>query len=252
MMLVEIIRGKRSGDAAVALALDFTSRIRKTPILVNDARFFYTNRCIIPYLNEGIRMVGEGVAPALIENSARHAGMPVGPLQLIDETSIDLALSIAKATRAALGDAYQDDDVDAVLATLAKAGRYGRKAKAGFYAYDKGGRRLGLWSGLNESWPGQSPPPQLVRDRLLYVQALEAVRAFEAGVLTDLREGDVGAVLGWGFAPWSGGPFSWLDIVTAERAVTECGTLEDRFGPRFKVPETLLRMAAAGTGFRDQ
>ncbi|MCY3879780.1 MAG: 3-hydroxyacyl-CoA dehydrogenase NAD-binding domain-containing protein [Rhodobacteraceae bacterium] len=252
MMLVEIIRGKRSGDAAVALALDFTSRIRKTPILVNDARFFYTNRCIIPYLNEGIRMVGEGVAPALIENSARHAGMPVGPLQLIDETSIDLALSIAKATRAALGDAYQDDDVDAVLATLAKAGRYGRKAKAGFYTYDKGGRRLGLWSGLNESWPGQSPPPQLVRDRLLYVQALEAVRAFEAGVLTDLREGDVGAVLGWGFAPWSGGPFSWLDIVTAERAVTECGTLEDRFGPRFKVPETLLRMAAAGTGFRDQ
>ncbi|MCU0855078.1 MAG: 3-hydroxyacyl-CoA dehydrogenase NAD-binding domain-containing protein, partial [Rhodobacteraceae bacterium] len=115
MMLVEIIRGRETGDRAVAKALDYVRQIRKTPIVVNDARFFYANRCIIPYINEGIRMVGEGVEPALIENAAKRLGFPVGPLQLVDETSIDLGVKIAKATKAAMGAAYPDDAVDAVL-----------------------------------------------------------------------------------------------------------------------------------------
>ena len=115
MMLVEVIRGSRTGDRAVARAIDFVRAIRKVPIIVNDARFFYANRCIIPYINEGMRMVGEGIVPALVENAARLIGMPVGPLQLVDETSIDLAASIAAATRAALGDDYLDRDVDRII-----------------------------------------------------------------------------------------------------------------------------------------
>src|SRR5690606_38017580 len=133
MALVEIIKGKETGPRAVAKALDFVRQIRKTPIVVNDARFFYANRCIIPYINEGIRMVAEGVSPVLVENAAKMMGMPLGPLQLVDETSIDLGVKIARATRAAMGDAYPDGAVDKVIFKLAEQGRLGRKAKAGFY-----------------------------------------------------------------------------------------------------------------------
>ncbi|MBA4352211.1 MAG: 3-hydroxyacyl-CoA dehydrogenase, partial [Rhodobacter sp.] len=217
MMLVEIIRGKQTGDVAVAKALDYVRQIRKTPIVVNDARFFYANRCIIPYINEGIRMLAEGVEPSLVENAAKLVGMPLGPLQLVDETSIDLGVKIAKATKAAMGDAYPDGAVDAVLFWMADQGRLGKKSNAGFYAYDAGGKREGLWDGLAAHYPVAADQPDLttVQHRLLMAQVLEAVRALEDGVLTDIREGDVGAILGWGFAPWSGGPFGWLDIIGA-------------------------------------
>ncbi len=250
MMLVEIIRGRETGDVAVARALDFVRQIRKTPIVVNDARFFYANRCIIPYINEGLRMVAEGVEPALIENAAKLLGFPVGPLQLVDETSIDLGVKIAKATKAAMGAAYPDGAVDAVLFAMADRGRLGRKANAGFYAYDDRGGRLGLWDGLAALWPGAEAQPDLseVQQRLIMVQALEAVRALEEGVLTDIREGDVGAILGWGFAPWSGGPFSWLDIIGAGKAVEICERLAAK-GARFEAPDLLREMAAKGQSF---
>ena len=132
MMLVEIIKGKETGDRAVAKALDYVRQIRKTPIVVNDARFFYANRCIIPYINEGIRMVSEGIAPALVDNAARMLGFPVGPLQLVDETSIDLGAKIARATKAAMGNAYPDGAVDDVIFWMEGGGRIGQKAKAGF------------------------------------------------------------------------------------------------------------------------
>ena len=251
MMLVEIIRGKQTGDVAVAKALDFARQIRKTPIVVNDARFFYANRCIIPYINEGIRMVAEGVEPALIENAAKLVGMPLGPLQLVDETSIDLGVKIARATKAAMGDAYPDGAVDDVLFWMADQGRMGKKANAGFYAYDEAGKRLGLWQDLAAKYPVADVQPDLtdVQHRLLMAQVLEAVRALEDGVLTDIREGDVGAILGWGFAPWSGGPFSWLDIIGAPRAVEICDGLTKRHGERFTTPALLRDMAAKGTGF---
>jgi 3-hydroxyacyl-CoA dehydrogenase/enoyl-CoA hydratase/3-hydroxybutyryl-CoA epimerase len=251
MMLVEIIRGKSTGDRAVAKALDFVRQIRKTPIVVNDARFFYANRCIIPYINEGIRMVAEGVAPALVENAAKLVGMPLGPLQLVDETSIDLGVKIAKATRAAIGDAYPDGAVDAVIFAMADQGRLGKKTKAGFYAYGGDGTRLGLWDGLAKTYPRAPMQPDLedVQHRLLMAQTLEAVRALEEGVLTDIREGDVGAILGWGFAPWSGGPFSWLDIIGADKAVAICDYLAKQHGPRFAAPDLLRDMAAKGHSF---
>ncbi len=251
MMLVEIIRGKETRDRAVAKALDFVRQIRKTPIVVNDARFFYANRCIIPYINEGIRMVGEGVTPALIENAAKLVGMPLGPLQLVDETSIDLGVKIATATRAALGSEYPDDPVDEVLFWMAGQGRLGRKAKAGFYAYDEKGERQGLWGGLTARYPCAADQPELliVQHRLLFSQVLEAVRALETRVLTDVREGDVGAILGWGFAPWSGGPFGWLDMLGAPYAAERAAELAAAFGPRFAPPLLLREMAEKGQSF---
>jgi 3-hydroxyacyl-CoA dehydrogenase / enoyl-CoA hydratase / 3-hydroxybutyryl-CoA epimerase len=251
MNLVEIIRGEKTGDIAVAKALDFVRQIRKTPIVVNDARFFYANRCIIPYINEGIRMVAEGVEPALIENAAKLVGMPLGPLQLVDETSIDLGVKIARATKAAMGADYPDEAVDHVLFWMADQGRLGKKSSAGFYAYSDKGERLGLWTGLAPKYPLDKLQPSLtdVQHRLLFAQVLEAVRALEEGVLTDIREGDVGAILGWGFAPWSGGPFSWLDIISAGKAVEICRGLTAQFGPRFHAPALLREMAEKGETF---
>ncbi|PZO64777.1 MAG: 3-hydroxyacyl-CoA dehydrogenase [Paracoccus denitrificans] len=254
MMLVEIIRGKKTGDRAVAKALDFVRQIRKTPIVVNDERFFYANRCIIPYINEGIRMVAEGVSPTLIENAAKMMGMPLGPLQLVDETSIDLGVKIAKATRAAMGNAYPDGAVDEVLFAMADQGRLGRKSKAGFYDYDEAGKRTGFWSGLLDAYPRDEDQPELTeaQHRLMFIQALEAVRALEQGVLTDIREGDVGAILGWGFAPWTGGPFSWLDMLGAPRAVEIAEGLAKRHGERFEPPQLLRDMAAKDEHFYDR
>lgn len=198
-------------------------------------------------------MVGEGVAPALIENAARRVGMPLGPLQLVDETSIDLGVKIARATRAAMGDAYPDGAVDDVIFALADQGRMGRKAQAGFYDYDAAGKRLGLWPDLQKTWPirADQPSAREVEERLLFIQALEAVRALEQGVLTDIREGDVGAILGWGFAPWSGGPFGWLDMLGASYAVERCDALAAAHGPRFAPPDLLRKMAQDGRAFYD-
>ncbi|WP_400082562.1 3-hydroxyacyl-CoA dehydrogenase NAD-binding domain-containing protein [Yoonia sp. R78084] len=251
MLLVEIIKGKETGNVAVAKALDYVRQIKKTPIVVNDERFFYANRCIIPYINEGIRMVKEGVEPALIENAAKLVGMPLGPLQLVDETSVDLGVKIAKATKAAMGDAYPDGEVDEVLFWMFDQNRLGRKSNAGFYSYDDKGKRLGLWDGLAAQYPVADEQPDLttVQHRLLFAQVLEAVRALEEGVLEDIREGDVGAILGWGFAPWSGGPFSWLDIIGAPYAAERCDQLTEEFGARFTTPALLREMADKGQEF---
>ncbi len=254
MMLVEIIKGKQTGDRAVAKALDFVRQIRKTPIVVNDARFFYANRCIIPYINEGIRMVKEGVAPALIENAAKLVGMPLGPLQLVDETSIDLGAKIARATKAAMGDAYPDEAVDEVIFWMEEQGRLGRKSAAGFYDYDDKGKRQGLSEVVAAQYPQAEDQPDLidVQHRLLFAQSLEAVRALEDGVLMDIREGDVGAILGWGFAPWSGGPLSWLDMIGAPYAAERCDALVAAYGERFACPDLLREMADKDQSFYER
>ena len=251
MRLVEIIRGKQTNDTAVAKALDFVRQIKKTPIVVNDARFFYANRCIIPYINEGIRMVSEGIPPSMVNNAAQMLGFPVGPIQLVDETSIDLGAKIARATKAAMGQNYPDDCVDEVIFWMEKIGRLGRKSKAGFFDYDDKGKRTGYWSGLKEKYPYSTNQPSLldVQHRLMFVQVLEAVRALEEGVLMDIREGDVGAILGWGFAPWSGGPLSWLDILGTAYATERCEELCSIYGNRFKPPSLLIEMGKTGEEF---
>ena len=251
MLLVEIIKGKDTGDVAVAKALDYVRQIKKTPIVVNDARFFYANRCIIPYINEGIRLAAEGVDLPLVENAAKMLGFPLGPLQLVDETSIDLGVKIAKATKAAMGDAYPDAAVDEVLFWMFDQGRLGKKSGSGFYTYDEKGKRGALWDGFVAEFPNADVQPDLdeVQHRLMMAQVLEAVRALEEGVLEDIREGDVGAILGWGFAPWSGGPFSWLDMIGAAKAVEICDNLSATHGPRFETPNLLRELAEAGETF---
>ena len=251
MFLVEIIKGKETGDRAVAKALDYVRQIRKTPIVVNDARFFYCNRCIIPYVNEGARMITEGVTPALIDNAARQLGFPVGPIQLTDETSIDLGAKIARATKAAMGDAYPESPADDLIFWMEEQGRLGRKANAGFFDYDDKGKRQGYWKGMQEKYPLADEQPDLieVQERLMFAQVLEAVRALEEGVLMDIREGDVGAILAWGFAPWSGGPLSWLDIIGTPYAAERCDQLSEKYGERFACPPLLREMAEKGQTF---
>ena len=251
MDLVEVIRGARTGDDAVGRALDLVSAIRKTPIIVRDARFFYANRCIIPYTLETAGLLVEGVAPARIEQAALGAGMPLGCLQLIDETSIELGVQILEASRRALGNLHQQHPGEEVFVRMAvQEHRLGRKAGAGFYDY-KDGRRTRLWHGLSRIWPASKPQPDVSRlsERLLAIQAVEAVRALEDGVLEDIREGDVGAVLGWGFAPWSGGPFSWLDGMGTSQACRILQRLAECHGERFAPPPILKRLARSGTSF---
>ncbi|SFT81133.1 3-hydroxyacyl-CoA dehydrogenase NAD-binding domain-containing protein [Sedimentitalea nanhaiensis] len=251
MLLVEIIKGRETGPRAVAKALDYVRQIRKTPIVVNDARFFYCNRCIIPYGNEAARMVTEGVAPVLIDHAAQQLGFPVGPIQLGDETSIDLAAKITRATKEAMGNDYPASEADDLVFWMEDLGRLGRKSKAGYFDYDDKGKRLGYWKGIHDKYPLAEEQPDLieVQERLMFAQVLEAVRALEEGVVEDIREADVGAILAWGFAPWSGGPLSWLDILGAPYAAERCDQLEAKFGERFKCPALLREMAEKNQTF---
>jgi len=252
MMLVEIIKGEKTGDLAVAKALDFVRQIKKTPIVVNDARFFYANRCIIPYLNEAMIMVSEGVNPSLIENAAKQMGMPVAPLQLTDETSLELGHRIMSATKAQMGESYVGTGADDVITTLYESeGRAGRKNGKGFYDYDEKGKRTMLWPDLAAHFPVSEEQPDFeeIKNRLLLAQVLEAVRAKEEDVLVDIREGDVGAILGWGFAPWSGGPPSWIDLTGPQEVVAICDALKAKYGERFEAPALLREIASNGETF---
>ena len=254
MLLVEIIKGEKTETRAVAKALDFVRQIKKTPIVVNDARFFYANRCIIPYLNEGLRMITEGIPPSIIESAAKQLGFPLGPIQLVDETSIELGAKIARATKAAMGALYPNEQIDKILFWMEQEGRLGRKAGAGFFNYNEKGKREGFWKGLEEKYPLSTTIPTFedVQHRLMFIQALEAVRALEEGVLMDIREGDVGAILGWGFAPWSGGPLSWLDILGTRYAAERCQALYETYGPRFECPPLLADMGKNNEAFYER
>jgi len=196
-------------------------------------------------------MITEGVAPVLIDNAARQLGFPVGPIQLGDETSIDLATKIMRATKEAMGNAYPASEADDLIVWMEDKGRLGRKAKAGYFDYDENGKRIGYWKGIHDKYPLAEEQPELseVQDRLMFAQVLEAVRALEEGVLEDIREGDVGAVLAWGFARWTGGPFAWLDMLGAEYAAARCDALEAKFGERFACPPLLREMAEKGESF---
>jgi 3-hydroxyacyl-CoA dehydrogenase/enoyl-CoA hydratase/3-hydroxybutyryl-CoA epimerase len=252
MMLVEIILGKQTGDAALALALDYVRAIRKTPIVVNDSRGFYTSRVVGTYLREGHLMLGEGIPPAMIENVARMAGMPVGPLALNDEVAVDLAWKILKATEKEAPQAV-DPRQKALLAEMVETrGRLGRKNGKGFYDYpDKGPKKL--WPGLAELQPQRLDPDTIdiaeMKHRLLGMQALETARCFEENVLTDVREADVGSILGFGFAPFSGGTLSYIDMMGTKRFVALCEALAKKYGPRFAPSKLLIEMAAKGETF---
>ncbi len=251
MPLVEIIRGKQTSDETLAKAMDFVQQIKKTPIVVNDSRGFYTSRFCGAYINEGTTMLLDGVAPALIENGARMAGMPVGPLSLLDEVSIDLSYHIREQTKKDLGDAYKPQSGEAVTTLFfEKLDRVGRKSGKGMYEYPEGGKKF-LWPGLTDHFPvaAEQPSVEEVKKRLLYAQALDAARCMEEGVLTDPADGDVGAMLGLGFPPYTGGPLSLIDTVGVKNFVAECDRMAEMYGERFTPPKLLVEMAAKGESF---
>jgi 3-hydroxyacyl-CoA dehydrogenase/enoyl-CoA hydratase/3-hydroxybutyryl-CoA epimerase len=253
MMLVEIIMGKQTGERALAVALDYVRAIKKTPIVVNDARGFFANRCVGAYLLEGHLMLAEGVPPAMIENVARMAGMPVGPLSLNDEVGIDLALRVYNATRAQVGEHAVNAAQGRFLSEMVEArGRLGRKNGRGFYDYPENGPKR-LWPELKDLQATQLDPDTLdiaeLKARFLVAQALEAARTVEEGVVTDPREADVGSILGFGFAPFTGGALSYIDGMGAKAFVALAEQLAGKHGERFTPPKILRDMAEGGGTF---
>lgn len=253
MMLVEVILGEKTGEAAIAKSLDYIMKIKKTPIVVNDGRGFYTSRCFGTYVAEGMAMLEEGYAPALIDNIGRMTGMPRGPLEMHDDVALDLSVKIAKQTALDLGDKYQPLPGSQIVQKMVEElGRYGRKNGMGFYDYDQKPKKI--WAGLAELAPVKinDSTPELVEDqkqRLLYRQAVEVARCWEEGVIDDPREADVGAILAWGFAPWTGGPITMIDQTGLKAFVAQADDYAARYGDRFKVPQLLRDMAAKGETF---
>jgi 3-hydroxyacyl-CoA dehydrogenase/enoyl-CoA hydratase/3-hydroxybutyryl-CoA epimerase len=255
MMLTEVILGRKSGDAALARALDFVRAIRKTPIVVNDSRGFYTSRVVGTYIAEGHLMLLEGVPAAMVENVARMAGMPVGPLALNDETALDLSLKIMAATRKDLGEeAVPPAEWEMIDDMVTRRGRLGRKNGKGFYDYpDSPSGKKRLWPELRQLHPPTADPDAIdigeLKQRFLVRQALETARCFEEGVITDVREADVGSILGFGFAPFTGGTLSYIDGMGVPAFVALCQKLAKKHGPRFAPSRLLKRMAKEGTTF---
>ena len=255
MMLVEIILGHNTGDVALATALDYTRQIGKTPIVVNDSRGFFANRCVLRFTAEGLEMLMEGVPSAMIENTAKMAGMPVGPLSLSDEVALDLVLKIMKATEADLGPNAIDQAQKKLLVEMVeKQGRFGRKNAKGFYDYpEKGKGQKSLWPSLGGLQPKHLDPDTLdieeMKQRFLVVQAVEAARTVEDHVITDVREADIGSILGFGFAPFTGGALSYIDFMGTKKFVELCHKLEAKYGSRFAPPKLLIEMAQKGETF---
>lgn len=245
MPLVEIIPGEKSGDRSLATALDYVKFIKKTPIVVKDTRGFYTNRVVPPYLGEAMAMVQEGIAPALIENAAKSLGMPVGPLALTDETSLSLGYMLMESTKKELGDAYKPSGNEEALTKMVKElGREGRKSGGGFYDYPEGGKKH-LWPGLADHFPLAAEQPSLeeTKERLLYAQLIPATHCYAEEIVSDPQSADIGAIFGWGFAPWTGGPMSHIDTIGMDAFVRKAESLAQKYGERFNPPQSFRDMA---------
>ena len=249
MPLLEIIRGAATSDATLAAAMDFAQAIGKTPIIVNDARGFYTTRVVMAHQAEAFDMLAQGVAPERVEEGGVAAGMPVPPLALSDAVALDLIHQINVQTHRDLGDAYPHSAGYGLVARMVEQmGRTGKKTGRGFYDYATDGSKR-LWSGLPQAAGGQARETSVddVRDRLLAAQALETVRALDDAVIIDPSEADVGAILGWGFAPWTGGPLSYIDSQGVAAFVARCDELAGRYGSeRLRPTASLRRIAATG------
>ncbi|MBK8972187.1 MAG: enoyl-CoA hydratase/isomerase family protein [Hahellaceae bacterium] len=256
MQLVEIIRGEQTSDQTLAKAFDFVLQINKIPIVVNDSRGFFTSRVFGTFVNEGIAMVAEGIHPASVENAALLAGMPVGPLAISDEVSLSLMIHIrdqTKADLAASGKTYPSHPAEDLIDTMVKTyQRIGKAAGAGFYDYPSNGKKH-LWPELIErhtkSEVTQSTPLQDLKDRILYIQAIETLRCLEEGVLTSVPDANIGSIFGIGFAPWTGGAIQFVNQIGIRAFVSRAEELARRYGERFAPPRILLEHAESNSLF---
>ena len=254
MPLVEIIRGKQTSDAALAAAIDLVQQIRKTPIVVADSRGFFTSRVIGTFINEGVAMLAEGAAPASVEQATFQAGYPAPVLQLVDELTLTLMRKIREETRRgveAAGGEWRPHPADAIVdAMVLEHARPGRSGGAGFYEYVEG-RRIRLWPGLAEHFGPSRPdaiPFEDMKERMLFVEALETVRCLDEGVITSIPDANIGSIMGIGFPPWTGGVVQFISGYAGGLTgfVARAKELADRYGDRFIPPPSLITKADSG------
>ncbi|MBI2519815.1 MAG: enoyl-CoA hydratase/isomerase family protein [Bdellovibrio sp.] len=251
MPLIEIIMGEKSSKEALSLCLDYTAQIKKTPIVVNDGRGFFTSRVFTTYIEEGLSCLRDGFAPAIIENAGKMAGMPVGPLAVADEVGLDLIYHILNQTVQDLGTKAVDQGLFKDVTTFVKdLKRLGRKSGGGLYQYPADGKKF-LWPELAKYFPldAKKTDVQVVMKRLLYRQVLETIKCMQEKILTSDRDGDVGSILGLGFAPFTGGMLSFLDYEGLDTFMKNCVSLQKDWGPRFTPPKLLSDMASRGETF---
>jgi 3-hydroxyacyl-CoA dehydrogenase/enoyl-CoA hydratase/3-hydroxybutyryl-CoA epimerase len=249
MPLLEIIPHDGTGDRALAVAFDYNRKIRKTPIVVKDVRGFFTNQVFPPYIGEAVSMIMEGTSMALIENCALNMGLPIGPLAVQDETTLKLGYDVMQSTKEELGDAYKPNGTEAFYELMVqKLGRSGRRFGKGLYNYDESGKRLDLWKGVTEHYPlmEEQPSQAEVQQRLMYSQLIPTARTFADGVVPDPQSADLGAIFGWGFPAWTGGPMSYIDTIGIDTFVATADMLAQRHGERFNVPTLFREMAEKG------
>lgn len=256
MPLVELIRGKKTNDRATAIAMDYVAAIRKTPIVVNDSRGFFTSRVFGTYSREAFEMLREGIDPVVIEHVGKSTGMPMGPLEVSDMVGLDTAHKISHATLKEVGAEAlkaKGDNIENLEIfdwIVEKEGRVGQKAGKGFYDYE-GKKPTRLWSGLFERFPKGKKEADVaeLRKRFLHIQAIETIRCLEENVITAPDDADVGSILGWGFSPWAGGVLSYVDMVGVPQFLADCETFAKKYGRRFEPPKLLRDMAASGKKF---
>ncbi|MCT2547878.1 MULTISPECIES: 3-hydroxyacyl-CoA dehydrogenase NAD-binding domain-containing protein [Streptomyces] len=259
MPLVEIIKGEQTGDAALARAFDLVRRIKKTPIVVNDSRGFFTSRVIGQFINEGVAMVGEGVEPASVEQAAAQSGYPAKVLSLMDELTLTLPRKIRNETKRAVeeaGGTWPGHPSDAVIDRMVdEFGRTGRSGGAGFYEYDESGRRTRLWPGLREHFakPDTEIPFIDMKERMLFSEALDSVRCLEENVLITVADANIGSIMGIGFPPWTGGVLQYINGYEGGLPgfVARARELAERYGDRFLPPALLVEKAEKGETFHD-
>ena len=251
MPLVEVIRGQATSAEALARALDFVGALRKTPIVVNDSPGFFTSRVFGTFVDEGMAMLEEGIEPALIENAARMAGMPTGPLAIADEVTIELQANVQRqAKEDGLDERFQRQLSAGVVDRMMALGRIGRRGGAGFYDYPAGARKR-LWPGLAEQFPPRAEQPEAeeLASRILVIQALETARCVEEGVIEHPADADIGSILGIGYPSWTGGTLSYIETLGLPAFVAECDRLAALHGKRFAVSPWLRARAEAGEPF---
>jgi 3-hydroxyacyl-CoA dehydrogenase/enoyl-CoA hydratase/3-hydroxybutyryl-CoA epimerase len=249
MPLLEIIPHDGTGDRALAAAFDYNRKIKKTPIVVKDVRGFFTNQVFPPYITEAVLMLTEGVKTALIENSALNLGLPIGPFAVADDTTLKLGYDVMQSTKEELGDKYKPSGTEDFYELMVKkVDRQGRRFGAGFYNYGEDGSRQNLWEGFAEHYPElENQPTQAeVQQRLMYSQLIPTARTFDEGVVPDPQSADLGAIFGWGFPAWTGGPMSYIDTIGVDTFVAAADMLAQRHGERFNVPQSFRDMAEKG------